>query len=66
MTDRQTDAHHRGVAGESGISRIGSPKTQTETYSVGVDTGCPPANVVYPLLVIHDAAGRVQSVPDDD
>jgi hypothetical protein len=38
---------HRGVAGESGVTRIGTPNTQTETYIAGIENAKITGNAVY-------------------
>jgi len=38
---------HRGVAAESGITRIGTPKTQTETYIAGIENAKITGSAVY-------------------
>jgi hypothetical protein len=38
---------HRGVAGESGITRIGTPNTQTETYIAGIENAKITGSAVY-------------------
>jgi hypothetical protein len=38
---------HRGVAGESGVTRIGTPDTQTETYIAGIENAKITGSAVY-------------------
>jgi hypothetical protein len=38
---------HRGMASESGITRIGTPKTQTETYVAGIENAKITGSAVY-------------------
>jgi hypothetical protein len=38
---------HRGAAGESGVTRIGTPNTQTETYIAGIENAKITGSAVY-------------------